>query len=163
MNEAQTFEPTQKERNYTLSNRYRRSRNLSRQNFDREEKIEIKGQKVKIVDFIQEEESNDIYYNLEKYGCLDKLTLNKEQLYADFNEYISLRDIQDKIVKADNMWGNLPLDIREKFNNDKNLFANTGMEWLKDEIQKEIKLIQPGKQPTNKPGKQPTNQEEKDK
>lgn len=150
MNETQTLEEQkQTERNYTLSNRHRRSRNISRQNFDREEKIEIKGQKVKIVDFIQEEESNDIYYNLEKYGCLDRLSLNKEQLYADFNEYISLRDIQDKIVKADNMWSSLPLDIREKFNNDKNLFANTGLDWLKDEIQKEIKSLEPNETETN--------------
>lgn len=130
-----------KEFQYSLSNRGKRPRNP--QLFNREETVEIKGHKVKIVDYIQEAESNDIYYNLEKYGCLDRITVDKQKLYGEFKEFISLRDIQDKMVKAENMWNTLPLDIREKFNNNMAEFASQGEEWLKNEIKKEMKILKP--------------------
>lgn len=133
-----------KEFQYTLSHREKRPR--TPQIFDREEKVEIKGQKVKIVDYIQEAESNDIYYNLDKYGCLDRITVDKEKLFGDFQDFVSLRDIQDKMVKAQNMWNTLPLDVREKFNHDMMQFAAQGEDWLKNEIKKEMKLFKPQKE-----------------
>lgn len=127
------------------------------QTFDRDEEITVKGEKVKITEWINAEEPNDIYYQLDKYGCLDKITTDKKALYADFKELVTLRDLQDIQVKANNMWAKLPIDIREKFNHDVNQFASQGLDWLKGEIGKEQKLLDEINKPTNIKNAEPSN------
>ena len=51
---------------------------------------------------------------------------------------MNLRDVLEQQKQADNLWNNLPLEIRKTFNHDKYEFMNNGMSWLNKRIE-EIK------------------------
>lgn len=98
------------------------------------------GKTFNVYDKIQENrEDTEIYPTLEKYGCIDRMMLNTQGVYADFQEFKGLREMKDQQIKADEMFNSLPLDVRIQFQNDKNLFMRDGEEWIKSKINEEKK------------------------
>ena len=96
------------------------------------------GKTYNIYDKIQEgREDTEIYPTLEKYGCIDRMMLNKQGVYADFKNFNDLRDLKDQQNMATNMFYNLPLETRKEFNNDINTFVKEGEKWLKNKIEAE--------------------------
>lgn len=121
---------------------YLKWRERHSQEFDKE-KITLKkaGKEFNVYDAIQEaREDTEIYPTLEKYGCLDKIMLNKELTLADFKEYkgyADLRDIKEQQIKANEMFYNLPLETRQHFNNDINQFVKDGEKYINELIKQE--------------------------
>lgn len=96
------------------------------------------GKTYNVYDKIQENsEDTEIYQALERYGCIEKILLNKEDVYGDFTTFKGLRDMKDQQIMAENMFYNLPLETRQKFNNDKNLFIKEGEKYIKELIDAE--------------------------
>lgn len=106
------------------------------QDFDKENITFVKaGKKYNVYDLIQEgREDTEIYPTLEKYGCIDRLRLNTEEVYADVRGLHSLRNSMDKVNKANEIWLNLPVETRAEFNHSKREFVERGEKWLKDKI-----------------------------
>ena len=106
--------------------------------FDLEESVEKAGQKYVYYDRIQEaRQDTEIYPTLEKYGCLDPIIVNKEQLYLDLRGWkTDARSLKEMTMKADEMWNQLPHDIKAKFENNRDIFMRDGEKWLKEEIEK---------------------------
>ena len=103
------------------------------QSFDRENIFIIKkGQKINVYDMIQAgREDTEIYPMLEKYGCIKtNKELNKPLLYGDFEELQDLRDIQEKMQLADNLWQRLDLETRKKYGHNKMAFINDPTKYL---------------------------------
>lgn len=93
------------------------------------------GKTYNVYDKIQEaREDTEIYPTLEKYGCIDRMMLDTQGVYADFTSFKGLREMKDQQKTADQMFYNLPLETRKIFNNDKNIFIRDGEKWLKDKI-----------------------------
>lgn len=116
------------------------------QSFDKDKITLTKaGKTFNVYDKIQENrEDTEIYPTLEKYGCIDRMMLNTQGVYADFQEFKGLREMKEQQIKADEMFYNLPLDVRIQFQNDKNLFMRDGEKWIKEKIdaaEKEAKHI----------------------
>lgn len=92
------------------------------------------GKKINVYDFIQEgREDTEIYPTLEKYGCIDKMMINKEDVFADYTELQKMQDlrgIKDFEIKAKQMFYNLPLDVRKEFDNDINKFTKGADEFV---------------------------------
>lgn len=109
--------------------------------FDKD-KITLKkaGQEYNVYDMIQEaREDTELYPTLEKYGCIEgHMSLDSGKMYADFKEFKDLRTLKDMERKADEMFYSLPLEIRQKFNNDKSVFMRDGEKWLTSELEKTI-------------------------
>lgn len=124
-----------------------RARNA--QDFDREAITLTKaGKTFNVYDKIQEaREDTEIYPTLEKYGCIDRMMLNTQGVYDDFTKYGQLREIKEQQAMANNMFYNLPLDTRQKFNNDINVFMKDGEKYVKklidDEAAKKIQVELP--------------------
>lgn len=114
----------------------RKWRERKKQNFDAKNIfIEKAGKKINMYDFIQEgREDTEIYPTLEKYGCIDKMIINREDVYADYTELQKLeglRGIKDYEIKAKNMFYNLPTEIRKEFDNDINKFTRGADDFIK--------------------------------
>lgn len=113
------------------------------------------GKTFNIYDKIQEgREDTEIYPTLEKYGCIDRMILNKEGVYADFQNFNDLRDLKDQQNMASNMFYNLPLETRKEFNNNINTFVKEGEKWLKNKIEAEqpkVEIEQPKTETTVQP------------
>ncbi len=96
------------------------------------------GKTYNVYDKIQEaREDTEIYPTLEKYGCIDRMMLNTQGVYADFTSFKGLREMKEQQQMADKMFYNLPLETRKVFNNDKNIFTRDGEKWLKEKIKAE--------------------------
>lgn len=96
------------------------------------------GQELHLRDWIDEaREDTEIYKTLEKYGCIDRMIVNKEQVFGDLSQIMNLRDSLDQIKQANNLWESLPLEFRREFLNDKEEFMRTGMDVLKKKIEAE--------------------------
>lgn len=119
------------------------------QTFDPEKNvINKKGQMINLYDFIQENrEDTEIYPTLEKYGCLDKIVVDKPKIYADFQELMGLRDMHDQERTAQKLWESLPIDIRKEFGNDRLNFMQHGEKWLRGKIEADAKRAE-AKKPT---------------
>lgn len=114
----------------------RKWRKRKQQNFDAKKIfIEKAGKKINMYDFIQESrEDTEIYPTLEKYGCIDKMMLNREDVYTDYTELQKLgglRGVKDFEIKAKNMFYNLPTEIRKEFDNDINKFTKGADDFIK--------------------------------
>lgn len=98
-------------------------------------KIIRAGQEIDVRQWIDSgREDTELYVTLEKYGCIDRMIVNKEQVFGDMTQIMGLRDSIEQIKQADQLWERLPLDFRKKFLNDKNIFMREGLETLKKEI-----------------------------
>jgi len=114
------------------------------QSFDRE-KIEFKrnGKMVNMYDWIQEQNQDlEIYEVLEKGKTLDSMTKNAEQIYGDMREAMSLRNICDRKVAANNIFETLPINVRRYFDNDLSKFIENGEQYYKDLVEEQIKIRQ---------------------
>ena len=107
------------------------------QDFDRENITLTKaGTTYNVYDKIQEaREDTEIYPTLEKYGCIDKMILNTNDIYGDFTEFKDLRSMHDQQIKANEMFYKLPLEVRQHFNNNISQFMQDGENWLKQQMQ----------------------------
>ena len=111
------------------------------------------GKEERVQDYIEANKTDtEIYECLEKYGCLKPLEMNYEGTYADFTEMNDLRSSLEKMHKANEMWAQIPAEVKKQFNNDIHEFVDRGMEWVKGEIQK-------AQQPVSEPA--PTTDEPK--
>lgn len=111
---------------------------MAGQDYNIEEATEKAGEKYVYYDRIQEaRQDTEIYPTLEKYGCLDPMIVNKEQMYLDLRGWkTDARSLTEMTMKADEMWNKLPHDIKAKFENNRDLFMRDGEQWLKSEIEK---------------------------
>ena len=98
--------------------------------------LEKAGVKTNVYDLIQaNREDTEIIPTLEKYGCIDRMMLNVEDVYGEFGKFKELRDIQEQQKYAQNLWDNLPIETRREFNHDKYLFVKNGEKWLKNKLE----------------------------
>lgn len=120
--------------------KYLKWRNRKQTGYDRK-KITIKmaGKEFNVYDWIQEaREDTEIVPTLEKYGCIEgHIKIDPEKVYGDFTQMKGLRNMLDQQKMAEQMFYDLPLETRLKFNNNMYEFADKGEEWLKSEIEKE--------------------------
>ena len=77
---------------------------------------------------------------LEKYGCVEKLGIDNKKTFDSLVEINDMRDIYEAKNKADKLWENLPIEVRQEFNNNANEFMKNGEKWLKERIAKEEAL-----------------------
>lgn len=104
------------------------------QNFDKDN-IYIKkaGKKLNVYKMIQAaNEDLNIYDVIEKYGSLKKMEMDVTGIYGDYQRIMGLRDIIEANKQADVMWMSLPLDVRNKFKNNKQNFMQNGESYLKE-------------------------------
>ena len=112
------------------------------------------GKPIKIYDYIQEQaEDCNIYKNLEKYGSIENaisiMSRIRPQIIADFEECMDLRSIEDKRVAINNIWEQLPVEEKAKFDNNFSTFIDNGYVHYTNElktIQEKIKQAQAQKQ-----------------
>lgn len=130
----------------------RKWRKRAQQSFDKENIfIEKNGKKINVYDMIQENrEDTEIYPTLEKYGCIDKMMLNREDVYADYTKLQEMRDyrgIKDFENQAKNMFYNLPLEVRQEFDNDINKFTRGADEYVAKLKKEDLKKIEENQKP----------------
>lgn len=130
---------------------YDQTRNIS-QSFDRK-KIFLKrgGKTYNVYDEIQANNVDlNIYEILEKYNCSKDIApsqagalinnANKMNgMYGDFTQLQEIGDARDIIAfqnKANEMFLQLPLEIRKHFDNNALKFANEGEKWLQEQLKK---------------------------
>lgn len=112
-------------------------------------KIIRAGQELDVREWIDTgREDTELYETLEKYGSIERIVINKEQVFGDLTKVMDLRDSIEQMKQADNLWNSLPLDFRKEFLNDKNEFIRNGMEVLKKKIDAEINKTEPVKTET---------------
>lgn len=135
----------------------------AKQMYDKDVKITKAGKTFKMYDSIQEANvDTDIYEVAHKYGmegsekeCAEAyMAKNLSQISEEMQNYTDLRSVLDKKIAAQNMWQELPIDIRKQFNNDMNEFMDNGPKWIKNLVEKqkaeEAKKTEEVKQPTIK-------------
>lgn len=102
------------------------------------------GKEEKVQDYIEANKTDtEIYECLEKYGCLKPLEMDYEGTYADFTNMLDLRGSLERMHKANEMWKQVPAEIKKEFNNDIHEFTDRGMEWVTNKIQQEKAAAQP--------------------
>lgn len=112
----------------------------TQQKFDKDICFIKYGKPIKIYDFIQENsEDCNIYKNLEKYGSIENALsiMNKirPQIIADFEETMDLRSIEDKRIAINNIWEQLPVEEKAKFDNNFSTFIDNGYQHYTKELE----------------------------
>lgn len=116
-----------------------------------EQKFDIKnttykkgGKEINIFDEIQANRiDTEIIPTLRKYGNLKPLEVDYKGLYGTFQD-MNLRDAYEAKQKADEMFEELPKELKAIFNNDPKEFYDKAPKWLEEKI----KTMQPTT-PTN--------------
>ena len=102
------------------------------------------GKEEKVQDYIEANKTDtEIYECLEKYGCLKPLEMDYEGTYADFTNMLDLRGSLERMHKANEMWKQVPAEIKKEFNNDIHEFTDRGMEWVANKIKQETAAAKP--------------------
>lgn len=119
----------------------------SQQKFDKDICFIKYGKPIKIYDFIQENANEtNIYKNLEKYGSLENalqiMNRIRPQIMGDFEKLEDLRSISEKKIQFENIWNQLPVEEKAKFNNNISDFMDNGYKYYTEQIQKEIEKQQ---------------------
>lgn len=133
------------------------------QKFDRFMTVEQAGKKICFYDIIQAAKDDaEIETVLIKYGCLDPIIVNKEEICKEYNEATELKSMLDQNKKIEDLFYNLPLEEREKFGHDIDRFVQEGipryekeLKELNDKILNEIKnknTPKPEEKPEEKTG-----------
>lgn len=113
--------------------------------FNKDLRVTKAGKTFKMYDAIQEANvDTDIYEVARKYGMVGAETecaemymrKNLQNLTEDMQEFQDLRAVLDKQIKAQNMWNDLPLELKKQFNHNVNEFMEQGPAWLEKENQK---------------------------
>lgn len=114
------------------------------QTFNKEEiKVTKAGKEINVYNFIQESrEDTEIYPTLEKYGCIDRMIMNGEDVYQDLRNIKDLRNTMEQVQQANVLWNNLPLDIRKEFGHNQKEFMEKGEEWLSKKIKQNEQQIE---------------------
>lgn len=130
-------------------------RERKQQTFDKENIVlHKKGKTFNVYDWIQENrEDTEIEPTLKKYGCIPTEMLNKQGVYDNFTIYGDLRGVQEQMKMAKNMFYSLPLETRQKFNNNIDTFVKEGQAYVKGLIDAEI-AEQKKQEELNKPKEQ---------
>lgn len=117
------------------------------QNFNKDEiKVTKAGKEINVYQFIQtSREDTEIYPTLERYGCLDKMMLNTQEVYGDIRNIKDLRNTIEQVEQANKLWDNLPLNVRQEFGHNKKEFIEKGENWLKNKIESEKPKVEPQK------------------
>lgn len=113
--------------------------NRQAQHFDKDT-IEIikNGEKINVYQSIQDaREDTELYSTLEKYGSLKRMELDTELVYEDVREMKDLRGIFEQQKRANELWNNLPLEVRREFGHSQKEFIDKGEDWLKRKIDTE--------------------------
>lgn len=87
-------------------------------------------------------EDTELYKTLEKYGCIDRMLVNVNEVYGDMTEIMDLRGSLEQIKRANELWESLPLDFRKEFLNDKTIFIRDGLEIMKKKINAKEKAVE---------------------
>ena len=121
------------------------------QEFDHK-KISFKraGKDINIYDLIQaSREDTEIYPTLEKYGMTPNVETaaeffkNRAQgFFAEFDKTMNLRDFHELQQRAENMWKDLPREVREQFHNDREEFMTEGVEWWNKEVERAAQEVE---------------------
>lgn len=118
----------------------------AKQMFDKDLKVTKQGKTFKMYDAIQEANvDTDIYEVARKYGmvgaekeCAETyMQKNLTELDEAFQEFMDMRSVLDKKIQAENMWNDLPIEIKRQFNNDVNEFMDNGPDWIKQQVELE--------------------------
>lgn len=94
-----------------------------------------KGKKINVREAINEANVDcEIYETLEKHNMIN--THNRPNISELINQVgeLTLMTSLEKIRTANDIWTNLPLSIRQEFNNDVHKFIDTGEEHFKNKI-----------------------------
>lgn len=79
-------------------------------------------------------ENTGIYEQIELYGLNPIQPISIEETILDYTAVAGdLRSVMDKGIKARELFKNLPLEIRQKFNHDPEQFMREGPAWLEDQ------------------------------
>ena len=135
--------------------KYQEWRERKQQEFDKDNITLTKaGKTFNVYDAIQEaREDTEIYPTLEKYGCIEKVPMYADKVYNQLQQFNDLRDLKEQQSMAEQMLYDLPLEVRQEFNNDMNQFAKNGEKYIKkilDNKAKEEKVQKPQQQETPK-------------
>lgn len=85
-------------------------------------------------------ENTGIYEQIELYGLNPIQPISIEETVMDYTEIAGdLRSVMDKGLKARELFKNLPLEIRQKFNHDPEQFMREGPAWLEDQHKQILK------------------------
>lgn len=96
------------------------------------------GKTERVQDYIEANKTDtEIYECLKKYGCLKPLEMDYEGMYGDFTKLADLRGSLDRMHQANEMWRQVPAEIKKEFNNDIHEFVDRGMEWIDNKIKQE--------------------------
>lgn len=90
------------------------------------------------------EEANvdcEIYPTLEKYGMLKEEMFDNKAFVGDIEAYGDLRASKDRELKIEQMWLSMPLELREKYGHNKNLFLDD-LPNLHNQLIAEIKALE---------------------
>lgn len=126
--------------------------NRGARTFEDNAKIKRNGKKIKLQDFINENNRDcTIYDVLKTYRGDKKLTQQalctmSHQVADEIAEINNLPDAFKAMKMAENAWRNLPLEIRKEFNNDISEFKMNGAKWAQEKINHFNKLEQQKKQ-----------------
>lgn len=105
--------------------------------FDKDITFKLGGKEQKIYEYTQAaREDTEIYPVLEKYGCIDKIKRDVADIYGDAKVMKDLRGTFEDMKKADEIWNGIPLEIRQKFDNNRDKFIKDGMKWAETEVKK---------------------------
>lgn len=106
--------------------------------FDQNITVLRNGKEIRNYDLIQSgREQSEIFEMDEEQR--EELGLRLNESFGDqkkLDELSSLRGAFELHERAIEQWKSLPLEIRQKFNNDPAEFANNGADWIKSEIAK---------------------------
>lgn len=106
--------------------------------------IEQAGKKKNVFQMIQEaREDTELMPTLLKYGSIDRMILDEKEMFGEFQIMHELRDIYDQQKQAEKMFYNLPIEVRQEFNNNIQDFVNNGEKYLQKIInEKEQKPVE---------------------
>ena len=101
-------------------------------NFPKEILIELGGKKQDIRKMIKTNaEGTGIYEQIEMYGLNPIQPIEISEFVQDFTELSGdLRTAIERGQLAKQMFRQLPIEVREEFNNDEDLFMKTGESWI---------------------------------
>lgn len=95
------------------------------------------GQKINWKKYTQEQNVElDIYDVLEKYDgkYRNRLKYDPEIELAEIDHTMTLEKVFDRNKAIKQQWLNLPLEVRNEFNNDVNTFVDKGQAWLENKV-----------------------------
>lgn len=128
-------------------------------NFDKEKITFLRsGKAVNLYDYIQSQNQDlEVYEVLERTGSLDSMNKSTQQIYADFTNAMSLRNICDQKVEVNNIFETLPINVKRIFNNDVKNFIENGEKYFTDIIKEQKKVAEVIKKAEEKPKEEENN------